>query len=59
MDKEDVVCIYNKITLGHRQKWNTAATCRKTDGPRDDQTGWSKSDKETHIVYHLYVKSKK
>ena len=59
MDKEDAVCIYNKITLGHRKKWNMVATCRNSDGPWDYHTEWSKSDKETHIVNHLYVKSKK
>ena len=59
MDKEDVVCIYNKITLGHRKKLNTAATCSKTEMDLEIIKLSGQSDKETHIVYHLHVKSKK
>ena len=48
MDKEDVVHTYNGILLSHKKEWNTAI-CRNMEGPRDDHTKWSKSDREWQI----------
>ena len=67
MDKEGVVCmciyiyIYTHIhthTHTHTQmeyysaikKWNNAI-CSNMDGPRDDNTKWTKSDRERQISY--------
>ena len=34
--------------------------CSNMDGPRDDHTKWSKSDRKINITwYHLYMESKK
>ena len=33
MDKEDAVCMYNEILLGHKNEWNNAI-CHNMDGPR-------------------------
>ena len=49
-DKEDVVCIYNGILLSHKKEWNWVI-CRDVDGPRDDHTEWSKSQREKQISY--------
>ena len=52
MDKEDVTHIYNGILLSHKKKWiNTI--CSNMDGPRDDHTKWSKSDRERQISYDI------
>ena len=48
MDKEDVVHIYG-LLLNHRKECNTAI-CSNMDGPRDDQTKCSQSDKDK---YHM------
>ena len=41
-----------------KKEWNNAI-CSNMDGPRDDHTKWSKSDKDKYIIwYHLYVKTK-
>ena len=37
MDKEDVVHIYNGISLNHKKEQNNAI-CSNTDGPRDCHT---------------------
>ena len=34
----------------HKRECNKAI-CGNMDGPRDDQTKWSKSDRERHISY--------
>ena len=52
MDKEDVVHIYNGILLRHKKEWNHAI-CSHMDGPRDDHTKWSKSDRERQISYDI------
>ena len=57
MDKEDVVHIYNGILLSHKKEWNNAI-CSYMDGPGDDHTKWSKSDRERQILYDItYVES--
>ena len=52
MDKEDVVHIYNGILFSHKKEWNNA-TCSNMDGPRDDHTRWSKSDRERQIDHMI------
>ena len=52
MDKDDVVYMYNGILLSHKKEQNNA-TCSNMDGPRDDHTKQSKSDKEKQISYDI------
>ena len=52
MDKEDVVHTYNGILLSHQKEWNNAI-CSNTDGPRDNHTKWSKSERERQIPYDI------
>ena len=50
MDKEDMVHIHNGILLSHKKEnaiWN------HMDGPRDNQTKWSKSEKERRMPYDV------
>ena len=53
MDKEDVV---HKYTMEYysaiKKEWNNAF-CSNMDGPRDDHTKWSKSDREKQIPYDI------
>ena len=51
MDKKDVVYIHDGILLSHKKEWNNAI-CINMDGPRDDHTKWSKSDKDK---YHMIL----
>ena len=51
MDK-DVVHIYNGILLSHKKEWNNVI-CSNMDGPRDDHTKWSKSDRERQMSYDI------
>ena len=37
-----------------KKEWNNAI-CSNKDGPRDDHTKWSKSDRERQISYITYV----
>ena len=41
--------IHNGILLSHKKEWNNAI-CSNMDGPRDDHTEWSKSEKDK---YHM------
>ena len=50
MDKEDVVHIYNGISLNHLKEWSNAI-CSNMDRPRDWHTEWSKLDREEVISY--------
>ena len=58
MNKEDVLLIYthNGILLGPKKKSNNVI-CSNMDEPRDYNTKWSKSDRETQILYdyHSYI----
>lgn len=52
MSKEGVVHIYNGILLSHKKN----AICSNMDGPRDDPTKWSKSERARQISYNiLYI----
>ena len=57
------VCAVHRVTksrtwLNDWTDWLNAF-CSNMDGPRDDHTKWSKSDRERHsILYHLHVESK-
>ena len=54
-----MVHIYNGILLCYKKKLNWVI-CSEVDGPRDDDTKWSKSDTERQISWYcLYVESKK
>ena len=52
VDKEDVVHIYTGILLGHKKEWNNAIDSNM-DGPRDDHTKWTKSERQIphDIIY--------
>ena len=52
MDKEDVVHIYNGILLSHENEWNNAI-CSNMDGPRNNYTKWSKTERERQISYDI------
>ena len=47
IDKEDVVHIYNGMSLTYEKEGN--AICSNMVGPRDDDTKWSKPDREGQI----------
>ena len=51
MDKEDMVPIYNGI-LVIKKEWNNAI-CSNMDGPRDDHTKWSKSDRGRQVSHDI------
>ena len=53
------IYIYTQCTLKHKKEWNNAI-CNNTDGPRDDHTKSSKSDRERQISYDsTYTEYKK
>ena len=46
--------IYKGILLSHKKEWNkNNAICSNRDGPRDDHTKWSKSERERQIPYDI------
>ena len=51
MDK-DVVQIYSGILLSHKKEWNNAI-CSNMGGPRHSHTKWSKSRRESQILYNV------
>ena len=56
MEKEDVVHVYNRISLSHKKERN-CLICRDMDGPRDYHT--EVSQKERNIIYeHIHVESR-
>ena len=50
--KEYVIHIYNGKWLSHKIEENNA-NCSNMDGPRDDCTKWSKSDRVRQILYDI------
>ena len=50
LDKEDVVYIYNGILLSHKKEWNLAI-CNNMDGLGGFHGKWTKSDRESQILY--------
>ena len=52
MDKEDVVHIYNRILLSHKEEWNDAISNHMNE-PRDDHSKWSKSERERQALYDI------
>ena len=52
MDKENVLYVHNGILLSHKKELNNAI-CSNVDGPRDDHTKWSKSDRIRQIPYGI------
>ena len=52
---------HNKILLSYKKERNNAI-CNNMDGPRDDHTKWSKSDRErqiSHDITHMLNLTKK
>ena len=47
-----MVYIHNRILLSHKYKQNNAI-CSNTEGPRDNHTKWSKSDREKQTSYGI------
>ena len=47
-----MVHIYNGILLNNKKEWNNAIW-DNMDGPGDDHTKWSKSDRERQISYDI------
>ena len=45
ISQRDVVYIYDGISFSHTEEWNSVSV----DGPRDDHTKWSESDRERQI----------
>ena len=45
-----MVHVYSVILLSQKKEQNWVI-CRDMDGPRDCHTEWSKSERETSIVY--------
>ena len=45
------------ILLSHKKEWNKAI-CITIDGTRDHHTKLNKSDRESQVLYHLYVEPK-
>ena len=39
--------------IKHHKKERNSAICSNVDGPRDDHTNWSKSDRERQISYDI------
>ena len=52
MDKEDMVHTYHGILPNHKKEWKNAIGSNM-DGPRDDYTKWSKSERERQIPYDI------
>ena len=52
MNKEDVVHIYNGISA-IKKEWNNAI-CNNRDGPRDDHSKWSKSEKDKYDITYMW-----
>ena len=56
MNEEDMVHIYNKILLRHKNEQNNTI-CSNMDATRDHFTKWSKSERERQIpqIYITYM----
>ena len=50
MDEEDVVHIYNGVSLSHKNEWNSAI-CKDMNGPRYCHTESKVSQKEKNKYY--------
>ena len=53
MDKEDVVCVYNGILLGHKKERNVIWS--KMHGPRDYHTNYEVSQTEKDKYMILFI----
>ena len=54
MDKEGIVHIYNEIILCHKKEWHNAI-CSNMEGPSDDHTKWSKSERQiSYDITHMW-----
>ena len=55
MDKEDALRIYNGILFGLKKLWKVwnLAICDNMAGPRGHDAKWSKSDRESQILFDL------
>ena len=50
MDKEDVVHIYNRISLSHKKEQKNAI-CSSMDEPRDYHSKWNRSNGEGQLSH--------
>ena len=59
MDKEDMGHMYNGMLFSRKKNKIMPFVCRNMDGPRDDHTKWSKSERERQTPYDItsYVES--
>ena len=46
------IYVHNGIILSHKKQWNNAI-CTHIDGPGDDRTKWSKSERERQILFDI------
>ena len=53
MDKEDMGHMYNGMLFSRKKNKIMPFVCRNMDGPRDDHTKWSKSERERQIPYDI------
>ena len=44
--------IYNGILLSHKKEWNDAI-CSNMDGPGDDHTKWSQTEKDIYNIAYM------
>ena len=44
--------MYEKYVDTYKKEWNNAI-CSNMDGPRDDHTKWSKSERERQVSYDI------
>ena len=53
------IYLSERTLLSHKKEWNNAIYSNM-DGPRDDHTKWSQSERETNTIgYYSYVELKK
>ena len=55
MDK-DLFYIYTQWTISPKKEWNNAI-CSNMDGPRDNHTKWSKTEKDMISLIYGILKS--
>ena len=50
MDKQNVVCPYNRVLFNNNKKWSID-TCYNLDKPWKDYTKWKEPVTKDHIIY--------
>lgn len=54
MNKENVLCIYNKTLLGHAEEYNPVIGSKMV-GIREHHVKWNKPDIEGHVWHIFFV----